>query len=84
MTLKKQVNLFEIKELRGANVSVEPFLKAFDKCLINLQLEYNNFIDYSVKATIQVFLMQVFLVVLKLKLKFFWITLPSMRREEEN
>ena len=72
MTIKKKIKLNEIKELREADVSVESSLKAFDICLIILQLEYNNFIDNSVKATILFFLLQVLLVNLKLKFKFLW------------
>ena len=56
MTLKR--NKFkEIKELRKANISmnesVETSLKAFDRSLKNLQLEYKKFRDNSVKPRIQ-------------------------------
>ena len=49
----------ESKELRTANISlnefVEDYLKAFDMSSKILQLQYNSFIDTSVKATIQIF-----------------------------
>ena len=44
--------------MREANISLsesaEASLKVFDMSLKNLQSEYNNFVDISVKATIQI------------------------------
>ena len=47
-----------------------------------LQLEYNNSVDDSVKATIQVLMMYVFLIVLRIKMNFWKILLPLMQDDE--